>query len=327
MQFRYTRAAVVVVGLAVASTACGKYSIGSIRSLKAFKDGLVDYEKGSYREAVDDFTRAVSFNPEFGYTYFYLGNSYDNLFRPGRKGEADNDANLTKAVENYRLAIDKLASATDEQGRAFRKLSYEYLIAAYGSDKLDDFSQAEPVAKELIAMDPNEPTNYQALAKLYEDQGRYEDAEAMFLKAVEVKPNDPLGFQLLAGYYNRQGEFDKTMDAFQKRADLEPNNPEAWHTMGSYYYDKAFRDKSLSRDVALKYVMAGLAAEDKALAINPKYFEAVTYQNLLVRVQALLERNPAEQKRLLQRADELRNRALELQKEQGAAAAAAAAAK
>jgi tetratricopeptide (TPR) repeat protein len=323
MQFRYTRAAVVIVGLAVASSACGKYSIGSIRSLKAFKDGLTEYEKGNYRAAVEDFDRAVGFNPEFGYTYFYLGNSYDNQFRPGRKGEPENDAYLPKAVENYRLAIDKLASATDEQGRAFRKLSYEYLIAAYGADKLDDFAKAEPVAKELISLDPNEATNYQALAKLYEDQGRYEDAEAMFIKATEVKSTDPLNFQLLAGYYNRQGEFEKTMAAFQKRADLEPMNPEAWHTIGSYYYDKSYRDKSLARDVAARYVAAGLAAEDKAVAINPKYFEAVTYQNLLIRVQVLLERNPAEQKRLLQKADELREKALALQKEQGTAEAAA----
>jgi tetratricopeptide (TPR) repeat protein len=323
MQARFIRAVVLVVAFAVSAAACGKYSIGSIRSLKAFKDGLVLYEKGDYRGAIPRFQEAIGHNPDLGFAYFYLGNSYDSLYRPARKGEAENDSYLPQAVENYRLAISKLATATEPQAPQFRKLSYEYLIAAYGADKLNDFSQAEPTAKELISLEPNEPSNYQALAKLYEDQGQYDEAEAMFHKAVEVKPNDPAGYQLLAGYYNRQGQFDKTMEAFQKRADLEPNNPEAWHTMGSYYYEKVFRDKSLGRDAAQKYVTAGLAAEDRALSINPEYFEAVTFKNLLIRLQANLERNPATQKKLLEEADRLRDRALELQKKQGAAAAAA----
>jgi tetratricopeptide (TPR) repeat protein len=314
MQFRFTRAAVLIVGVAVATSACGRYSIGSIRSLKAFKDGIAQYEKGNYRDAVPYFERSVEFNPEFGFSYFYLGNSYDNLFRPARKGEADNDANLTKAVENYRTAIVKLGASPEPQAAQFRQLSFEYLIAAYGTDKLNDFGQAEPAAKELISLEPNEPSNYQALAKLYEDQGQYEDAEAMFRKAIEVKPNDPLGFQLLAGYYNRQGEFEKTMEAFQQRADMEPSNPEAWHTMGSYYYDKGVRDKSLSRDVTLRYALAGIAAEDKALALNPNYAEALGFKNLLLRLRALHERDPALQRKLTNEADVLQKRAEELQK-------------
>jgi len=319
MQFRFTRVVVLVAGLAVATSACGKYSISSIRSLKAFKDGATLYQKGAYRDAAPLFENAISLNPDFGFSYFFLANSYDNQYKPARKGEPENDALLPKAVENYRKAIEKLKDSAEPQAAQFKKLSYEYLIAAYGSDKLNDFNQAEPVAKELIAMEPNEPGNYQAIAKLYEDQGQYDEAEAMFRKAVEVKTTDPLGYQLLAGYYNRQGQFDKTMEAFQQRASMEPNNPEAWHTMGTYYFDKGQRDKSLSKDVAKKYILAGLEAEDKAIALNPNYYEAVTYKNLLIRQEVYLEKDPAAQKRLLQEADQLRDRALALQKAQGAA--------
>ena len=240
------------------------------------------------------------------------------MYRPSRRGEPANDAFLPKAVENYRMAIDKLAGSEEPQAAQFRKLSFEYLIAAYGSDKLNDFSKAEPVAKELIALEPNEPGNYQAAGQLYEDQGDYEQAEAMFLQAIEVNPNAPLAHQLIAHYYNRQGEFDKTMAAFQKRAELEPNNPEAWHTMGTYYYEKAYRDSTVSREQALTYIQAGIQAEDKALAINPDYFDAVSYKSLLLALQANKERSPAEQKRLLAEANELRDRAMELQTKQGA---------
>lgn len=324
MQFRMTRMVVLVAGLAVATSACGKYSINSIRSLKAFKDGMALYQKGDYRGSSVKFEEAIGRNPDFGFSYFYLANSYDNQYRPGRKGEAENDALLTKAAENYRKSITALAGSQEPQAAQFRKYSYEYLIALYGSSKLDDFTQAEPVAKEMIEYEPNEPANYQLLGRLYEDQGDFEQAEAMFLRAVEVKPNDALSQQLLAYYYNRQGQFDKTMEAFQKRADLEPTNPEAWHVMGTFYYEKVYRDRTLARDVALDYLAKGLAAEDKAIGINPDYVEAVNFKEILVRLRANMERDPAAQKKLLAEADVLADRVAALQAKQGAANAAVA---
>lgn len=315
-------AVVLMVGLGLATSACGQYSISNIRALKAFKDANDAYRRGDFKNAAAGYQEALQYNPDFyGITYFFLGNSYDQMYKPARKGEAENDGYLQKAVENYKLAIQKIKD-TDPQAEKYRKLSFEYLIAAYGSDKLNDFSQAEPVAKELIALEPNDPSNYQALGKLYEDQGRYDEAEASFKKAIEIKPNDPLGYELLAGYYNRQGEFDKTIAAFQQRADLEPNNPEAWHVMASYCQDEAFRDKTLSRAKALEYIKQGIAFDDKALALNPEYFDALSFKNILLRMQANYEKDPAVQKKLLAEADQLRAHALEVQKKQNAAGAA-----
>ena len=322
MHSGFNRTAVVVVGLAVATTACGKYSLNSIRSAKAFKDAQALYAKGDYKAAAPRFEEAVQLNPELGFAYFYVGNSYDLQYKPARKGEPDNDAVLPKAVDYYRKAIDKLKDSPEPRAAEFRKLSYEYLIAAYGSDKLNDFSQAEPIAKELISLEPNEPGNYQALGKLYEDQGQYEDAEAMFKKAIDIKPNDPLAYQLLAGYYNRQGKFDETMEAFQQRANMEPNNPEAWHTMGSWVFEKVQRDKSVPRDKAMKYVLAGIAAEDKAIELNGDYYEALVYKNLLLRQQANFEKSPATQKQLIDEAERYYKRAQSVQAKQAGAAAA-----
>src|SRR5688572_29645718 len=255
MHARLVRAAVLVMGLTLTTTACGRYSWSSLNSSYDFQNGIKAYGKSDFRTAIAEFESSIQTNPDFpaaGFAYFYLGNSHDSLYKPAKKGEAENDAHLDKAVEYYRKAIETLANSPIPQAKEFHKRSYEYLISAYGSDKLDDFSKAEPIARELIAIEPNEPSNYQALGKLYEDQADFEQAEAMFMKAIEVKPNDPAGYQLLAGYFNRRGEFDKTMAAFQRRAEFEPNNPEAWHTIGTYNYDKVFRDKALSRDLQRK---------------------------------------------------------------------------
>ena len=45
-------------------------------------------------------------SPEAITAYFFLGNSYDNLYKPARKGEAENDTILTKAIENYKISAE-----------------------------------------------------------------------------------------------------------------------------------------------------------------------------------------------------------------------------
>ena len=55
-----------------------------------------------------------------------------------------------------------------------RKLALQYLVAAYGPEKLNQPEKAEPIVQKMIQIEPNEPTNYFALAKIYEDGGRYE---------------------------------------------------------------------------------------------------------------------------------------------------------
>ena len=323
MQVRFIRLVLLVVAVSGVAAGCGKYSIGNIRSAKAFQDANGMYKKGDYQGAVARYEDSVRFNPDLGFAYFFLGNSYDQLYRPAKKGDPTNDNYLKLAAQHYRTAIDKLAASTDPKEREIRRSSFEYLIALYSSDKLNDFSKAEPVGKELIAVDPNNPAPYQMLARLYEDQGRFEEAEAFLLQAIDKSPTEATGYQLLAGFYNRQGEFEKTMAAWNKRAEMEPNNPEAWHTIGVYYQDKVLKHKGLSRDVAKDYAQKGIAAEDKALAINPEYSDAMVYKNILMRHQALYERDPKVQKQLVDDAEKLLQRAMAIQKKQNADAGAA----
>ena len=103
----------------------------------------------------------------------------------------------------------------------------------------------------------------------------------------------------LAGFYNSQGDFDKTIAAVTDRTKVEPNNPEAYQTLATYYWDKAYRDFRLNDKEKLQYVLSGLEAVDKAISIKSDYMEAIAYKNLLLRLQANLEKDPAKQQALL----------------------------
>lgn len=317
MKIRSSAALALVLGLGVALAGCGK--MNEVRAMKAFKDGNKLYAANDYRGAAEKYEEAVAMDPEDGINscggspgcvYFYLGNSYDNIYRPTRKGEATNDAYLDKAIANYKRAAEEITNDPK-----MRTLALQYLVAAYGPDKLNDPTAAEPVVKDMIELEPNEPTNYFVLAQIYSDSGEYELAEETYLKAKEVRPNDPMVYMRLAGFYNQQGDFEKTIEAVQQRTQVEPNNPEAYQTLATYYWDKAYRDFRLSDKEKLQYVQSGIEAVDRALNIKDDYMEAVAYKNLLLRLQANLEKDPARQKQLLSEADKLRDRATELRKQ------------
>jgi tetratricopeptide (TPR) repeat protein len=310
----------LVLGLGVALAGCGK--MNEVRAMKAFKDGNKMYQANDYRAAVEHYEEAIQLDPEDninscggspGCVHFYLGNSYDNISRPTRTGEPNNDALLEKAINPYKLASEKIVNDP-----TMRTLALQYLVAAYGPEKLNDPTQAEPVVLDMIKLEPNEPTNYFVLAQIYSDSGEYELAEETYLKAKEVRPNDPMVYMRLAGFYNQQGDFDKTIEAVHQRTKIEPNNPEAFQTLATYYWDKAYRDFRLSDKEKMQYVQSGIQAVDRALNIKDDYMEAVAYKNLLLRLQANLETNPARQKQLLDEADKLRDRATELRKQKAA---------
>ncbi len=319
MRMRSSAALVtLVIGIGVALAGCGY--IGEVRAMKAFKDGNKFYAASDWKQAADRYEHAAQMTA--GQTsctwcpaiYFYLANSYDNLYRPAKKGETANDELLQKAIANYKLASEKLTEETTPK----RSLALDFLVAAYGPDKLADPTQAEPVVKRMIELAPNEPANYFQLAKIYEDSGEYQMAEETYLKGRDAKPNDPTVYLTVGGYYNRQGDFPKLVENLRKRIELEPQNPEAYYTLATYYWDKASRDFRLNDKEKMQMVLDGLEAIDKALSIKPDYMEAITYKGLLLRTQAIVEKDPKKQQQYLREAQELSAKAESMRKARAA---------
>lgn len=296
------------VGLSVTLAGCGY--LNEVRAMKAFKDGNKLYAASDWRAAAAKYEEASRLNPENAAIYFYLGNSYDNMYRPARKGEPANDALMQKAVDNYKLAAEKLTEDTVPK----RSLALEFLVAAYGPDKLADPTQAEPVVQRMIQLAPNEPTNYFQLAKIYEDSGEYQLAEETYLKGRDAKPNDPTVYLTVAGYYNRQGDYDKLIENIRKNIELEPQNPEAHYRLATYSWDKASRDFRLSDKEKMQIIEDGLASVNKALEIKPDYVEAMTYKGLLLRTQALIEKDPKKQQELIKEGTALSEKANAMRK-------------
>lgn len=165
-----------------------------------------------------------------------------------------------------------------------------------------------------IAASPTGIAAYQQLAKLQEERGAYAEAEATLLQARQVAPKNTQVLLSLAQFYNRQGQFEKTMEMLEAAEALDPADPRGPQIVATYYWEKAYRDHKLLPAEQLQYLMNGIAATDRALAINPDYVEALTYKNLLLRMRANLETDPFQKQQLIAEADTLRSRAIELNK-------------
>jgi tetratricopeptide (TPR) repeat protein len=275
-------AAMLALGSIAASTACTQ--VGVVKARRSLKQANQEYAQQNYKKASELYEETIAENPNEVAAYFYLANSYDNQYKPSRKGDPNNDALLEKAVKNYQIAAEKLNASDNPDNKKLGKLALEYLVAAYGADKLNDPAKAEPV----------------------------------LLRAKDAKPNDPVVYSQLAGYYNRQGQFDKTIAAFEQRTKVEPNNPEGYFTIATYYWDETRNDAKLTAAQKLEYIQRGLQNIDKALQIKPDYVDALVYKGLLLRLQAPLEKDTAKQQELLKQATALSDKANELRKQKTA---------
>ncbi|HEX5111060.1 MAG TPA: tetratricopeptide repeat protein [Vicinamibacterales bacterium] len=319
-----------IVALVAMIGAAGCSQIGALKGKLAFKEANTLYKAENYEAAARKYQETLEkgctgdvCNPqELTYAYFFLASSYDNLFRPVRKGDPKNDAYLTKAIEFYETAAQKIPDPE------YKKRSLQYMAVAYGAEKLNDPAKAEPIIKRLIEMDPNDPQNYYQMSKLYEEAGDFEQAEAQLLKAKEVKPNDPEVYGQLARYYESRGNFEKQIAAMQTRAEKQPGSPEGHYSMAVVYWRRACVPVAkLCEPFAgpvnqrAKYVAAGLDESEKALALRDDYIDALAYKNLLLRSKAYLE--PARAQELIKEADDLIQRIGEIRKRRAEAPAAA----
>jgi tetratricopeptide (TPR) repeat protein len=316
----------VVVLAAMPLTGCTFFS--ELSAVRTFKDANLAYQRANYDEAIElyeevlevidaggDSELAANLTP----AYFYIANAYDSQFQPGLQ-DPENIETLDEAIKYYELAVDNISDTS------LKTLSMQYLVAAFGSNKANDPSRAEPVIRAMILDDPENPDNYFRLAQLYEQAGMFDDAEAIYRAVQGLRVDDPIVYLQMAGFYSRAGEFDLTISALEERAQIEPDNPEAFYTIATYYWEKAFRDFRITQVQKLEYVMAGIGASDRALALNERYIDALVYKNILLRMQANVTEDVDEQESLIAEADELKALADQLLVEQREGVAAAEAA-
>jgi tetratricopeptide (TPR) repeat protein len=118
--------------------------VGQLSAMKNFKAANQAYTQQEYKTAAELYEQTVQADPNLAPAYFYLGNSYDNQFKPSKKGEAANDEFLNKAIQNYQTAAEKLSTSDKKEDKTLAKLRWK-LVESRAVNRRS--GEAEPVVQ------------------------------------------------------------------------------------------------------------------------------------------------------------------------------------
>jgi predicted O-linked N-acetylglucosamine transferase (SPINDLY family) len=192
----------------------------------------------SYSEAIDQFDKAILYNPNFADAYASKGNCLEKL----------------KRYEDALVAYDKALSIKPDlelawlgRGNAFRNLKrYDDAFATY--DK-------------ALSVKPDFENAWVGRGDVFTDLKRYDDAFAAYDKALSLKPDLESAWVARGHVFWILERYDEASAAYDKALSIRPDLENAWLGRGNVCCD-------------LKRYDEAFAAYDKALSIRPDLAEA-----------------------------------------------------
>lgn len=237
------------------------------------------------------------------------------------------DANRLYSDEKYTEAIPAYEQARQLDpsfAEIDRMIGYS-LIGLYRPDAENPENEklADRAALELqkyLQRRPDDTVAREALINLYLNAERTTDAIRFFQEDLQRDPQNLDAARSIARLYAQQGDFNEALQWYEKVAQLDNDNPEAFYTYGVVVYEKVAKNPPENIDERFQMISNGRKALQRAIDLNRDYFEANVYMNLLYREEAKLIEDVEQQQALFMKADEYRNRAMEITKARKAAA-------
>ena len=164
--------------------------------------------------------------------------------------------------------------------------------------------------KKYLAAFPDDQKARDFLISTYINANRFDDVLRYLQAEVKNNPSDLKNQKAIVSILLRTQHIPDAYDWILNhipKADAEP-----YYLVSVYCWDKAYRDASLSPVERAKFVELGLTSVDKALQLQPEYFEAMVYTNLLYREKAKLQTDEKSKQQFFDKAEEWRTKAMAL---------------
>jgi tetratricopeptide (TPR) repeat protein len=245
--------------------------------------GVIFYQYGEDRSAVEFIRRAIQRNGKSGVYYLNLGNA---LLRLGSPQEA---------AAAYRQAVHiNPASAEAHTGLG---------AALRASGRL---GEAQAAHRRAISIRPEYAEAHFNLGASLADQGLVDEAVVAYRRAIALKPDYAEAHSQLGRILRAQGRRDEAVAAFRETARLNPGSAEAYFNLGAPLYEQgkfseaaaAYREAiRINPDHSPTYLSLGatlraqgkldeaIAAYRKSIQLTPDYAEA--HKNLALALREL----------------------------------------
>jgi len=243
------------------------------------------------------------------------------------------DGNALYTAQKYDEAIvkyQKIVEIDPNNWEANYLIAVSYLALYHpGSEHPKDKEYAEKgiaAFEKTLTLTPPSDQDKEKTEKYYlgflDSTGDKDKAIAYLEKQLASRPNDLALILQIATLYQKKGDFTTALQYFEKRASMDPKNKEAWYTLGVNCWARSYKGgPTVSQEERDLVVDKGIEAFNKALAIDPNYFDALSYINLIYREKAkslaAIGKNE-EAGQAYAKAEEYKNKAVEVKKAQAA---------
>jgi len=179
--------------------------------------------------------------------------------------------------------------------RAFRDAKYETAV--------EHFKSAVDLDPELLNAHLYLATAYAAQyvpgGESPENKTLGQEAIKAFETVLQKDPKNVGSVKGIAGIYFQMKQLEKAKEFHMKAAELEPTNPDPYYSVGNINWLLCYdRSNPLPPARKAELVEEGLKYLNKAAEIDPNYYNAYFYMNLLYRQKAqvivdeIVEKNP-----------------------------------
>jgi tetratricopeptide (TPR) repeat protein len=280
------------VSVALASTGCSQ-----VRGRRRIQQGNQLYRDAQYADANAAFEEAEKYVPDFWVLWLNKGYNCRQMIIPGAK--------TPESLKASKCALDsfkRLQELKPEDPRG----ELLYIQTLFDADKFEELSK---MYEERYQKNPRDIDNITGLIQVYSKWGKVDEALEWYTKKAEVQANDAEAQYAVGVFIWQQlmvhgGGPDKA--TFDPRPD--PNHPKAKKIPPPWGVGDLVSQQRV--DLADK----GIEYLNKALALRPKYFEAMVYVNLLYRQKSFAQfDDPPEWQKSVDKAKEWMCKSIETQ--------------
>ena len=185
-----------------------------------------------------------------------------------------------------------------------------YRPGADDAENRQYFSTAIDAFKKYLVAFPQDTKAQEFMVNTYMNANKFDEVLSYLQGQARANPGDIKSHKLIVSIYLRTQRIKEAYDWITTH--IPKADPEPYYLVSVYCWDKAYRDATLSAQQRGEFVDLGLTSADKALQMQPEYFDAMIYTNLLYREKAKLQTTDATKQQYFDKAEEWRSKALAL---------------
>lgn len=196
-----------------------------------FQKGLECYYKNDYKQAVEEYTRAITANPDLANAYFNRALSYHA------------EKKYTEAMADYNLVIEKEPNAAD----AYHSIGTLKNEMGLHAEAIVEFDKA-------IAIKPDYASSYNNRAISKEYLNNYDEALKDYNRAIELNPEYPSAYNNRGVVKEKLNLFEEALEDFNKAIAQQPGYAKAYFNSGHTKEKmKRYADAIMDYDKAIEF--------------------------------------------------------------------------